>query len=66
MGEAEWDAEHLVYNAEWNTPNKKQGVPVEDEVLKQIDGLIKSKNSFLSDWICSEGIRSHTSQKFSF
>lgn len=36
---------------------------MEDEVLKQIDGLLKSMNSFLSDRICSEGIRSHTSQK---
>lgn len=62
MEEAEWEAEHLVFSANWNTPNKRQGVPVEDEVLKQIDGFIK-KNSSLSDWIYSKGIKSHTTKK---
>lgn len=60
MGETEWEAGHLVLNANWNTPNKRQGVP---EVLKQIDGFIKNKNFSLSDWGCSKGIKSHKSQK---
>ena len=63
MKEAEWEAEHLVFSANWNTPNKRQRVPVEDEVLKQIDGFIKKKNSSLSDWIYSKGIKSHTTKK---
>ena len=49
-----------------HTPNKKQSVPVEDEILQQIDGLIENKNASLSDWILSKGIKSHTSQKISF
>lgn len=61
MGEAKWDVEHLVYNADWNTPNKKENVPEVDEVPKHIDALIENKNYF-SDWICSKVINRNTYQ----
>lgn len=59
-GTAQWDVE---CNTGRNIPNMKQNVPEEDEVLKQIDGLIENKNSSLSDWICSNGIKNYTSHE---
>lgn len=60
MGTAQWDVE---CNTGRNIPSMKQTVPEEDEVLKQIDGLIENKNSSLSDWICSNGIKNYTSHE---